>query len=76
MLTLPQQVVTQAKSAIATAPCPAAGRYGWHRPQCGGAEGVLAQWTWSCTPPPPGPDTHANTTGYGVIAQAFGQQLP
>ena len=33
--------------------------------------GVLTQWTLSCTPPPPGPDTHANTTGYGVIAQAF-----
>jgi hypothetical protein len=29
----------QATSAIATAACPAAGRYGWHRPQCGGAEG-------------------------------------
>jgi hypothetical protein len=23
-----------------------------------------------------GPNTHANTTGYGVIAQALGQQLP
>jgi len=34
------------------------------------------QWTWQCTPPPHGPDIHANTTGYGVIAQAFEQQLP
>ena len=35
--------------------------------------GVLTQWTWQCTPPPPGP----NTTGYGVIAQAaLEQQLP
>ena len=25
---------------------------------------------------PPGPNTHANTTGYGVIAQALEQQLP
>jgi lysophospholipase L1-like esterase len=29
------------------------------------------QWTWICTPPPLGPDIHANTDGYGVIAQAF-----
>jgi hypothetical protein len=27
-------------------------------------------------PPPPGPNTHAHTTGYGVIAQALEQQLP
>lgn len=27
-------------------------------------------------PPPPGPDTNVNATGYGVIAQAFEQQLP
>jgi hypothetical protein len=25
---------------------------------------------------PPGPNTHASTTGYGVIAQALEQQLP
>jgi hypothetical protein len=25
---------------------------------------------------PPGPNTYANTTGYGVIAQAPEQQLP
>ena len=45
------------------------------RPLGGGAEGVLTQWTWQGTLPPPGPDTHANTTGYGVIAQAP-EQLP
>ena len=33
-------------------------------------------WTWICTPPPLGPDIHANTAGYGVIAQAFVDQLP
>jgi lysophospholipase L1-like esterase len=34
------------------------------------------QWTWICTPPPLGPDIHANSDGYEVIAQAFEQQLP
>ena len=34
------------------------------------------QWTWICTPPPLGPDIHANNDGYEVIAQAFEQQLP
>jgi hypothetical protein len=34
------------------------------------------QWTWICTTPPLGPDIHANTVGYGVIAQAFADQLP
>jgi lysophospholipase L1-like esterase len=34
------------------------------------------QWTWICVPPPHGPDTHANSDGYGVIAQAFEQELP
>jgi lysophospholipase L1-like esterase len=33
-------------------------------------------WTWICTPPPLGPDIHANTAGYSVIAQAFADQLP
>jgi hypothetical protein len=36
----------------------------------------ICQWTWMCTPPPLGPDIHANTTGYGVIARAFADQLP
>jgi lysophospholipase L1-like esterase len=34
------------------------------------------QWTWVCAEPPHGPDIHANTDGYGVIAGAFEQQLP
>jgi lysophospholipase L1-like esterase len=34
------------------------------------------EWTWICAPPPLGPDIHANSDGYGVIAQAFEQQLP
>lgn len=39
------------------------------------------QWTWACASKPPGylgpwPDVHANTAGYGVIAQAFEQVLP
>ena len=31
----------------------------------------ICQWTWMCAPAPLGPDIHANTAGYGVIAQAF-----
>jgi len=31
----------------------------------------ICQWTWMCGAPPLGPDIHANTAGYGVIAQAF-----
>jgi hypothetical protein len=53
---------------------------GWTIPGTGplavARRGVLTQWAWQCTPPPPGPNTHANTTGYGVIAQALEQQLP
>lgn len=33
------------------------------------------EWTWICAPPPLGPDIHANTAGYGVIAQAFADEL-
>jgi len=33
----------------------------------------ICQWTWMCTA---NPDIHPNTTGYGVIAQAFEQVLP
>lgn len=32
---------------------------------------TVCEWTWSCTPGPRGPDEHANTIGYGVIALAF-----
>lgn len=34
------------------------------------------EWTWICFPPPLGPDVHPNTSGYGVIAQAFLDALP
>jgi lysophospholipase L1-like esterase len=33
-------------------------------------------WTWFCTPPPLGPDIHANSDGYKVIAKAFEDVLP
>jgi lysophospholipase L1-like esterase len=32
---------------------------------------LLCRWTWACTAPPRGPNQHANTAGYGVIARAF-----
>jgi lysophospholipase L1-like esterase len=35
----------------------------------------ICEWTWMCDPTY-GPDIHANTAGYGVIAQAFEQVLP
>jgi lysophospholipase L1-like esterase len=35
----------------------------------------VCQWTWMCVPPPRRPNIHANTTGYGVIADAFEQAL-
>ena len=31
--------------------------------------------TWICTAPPLGQDIHANSDGYGVIAEAFAEQL-
>jgi lysophospholipase L1-like esterase len=33
----------------------------------------ICQWTWMCTG---NPDVHPNTTGYGVIAEAFEDALP
>ncbi len=33
------------------------------------------QWTWAGTPPPLGPDMHANAQGYRVIAEAFARVL-
>jgi lysophospholipase L1-like esterase len=36
----------------------------------------ICQWTWMCVAPPLMPDIHANTAGYGVIAQAFASALP
>jgi lysophospholipase L1-like esterase len=35
----------------------------------------ICQWTWMCDPTY-GPDLHANTAGYGEIAQAFEPALP
>jgi lysophospholipase L1-like esterase len=32
---------------------------------------LLCRWTWECTAPPRGPNQHANTAGYRVIARAF-----
>jgi lysophospholipase L1-like esterase len=32
---------------------------------------LLCRWTWECTAPPRGPNQHADTAGYGVIARAF-----
>lgn len=32
-------------------------------------------WTWANTPPPLGPDMHANVQGYRVIAEAFARVL-
>jgi lysophospholipase L1-like esterase len=31
----------------------------------------VCSWTWTCTPPPSGPNIHANKNGYAVIANAF-----
>jgi lysophospholipase L1-like esterase len=31
----------------------------------------ICEWTWECTPPPRGPNQHANPTGYRVIANAI-----
>ncbi len=31
----------------------------------------ICQWTWACTPPPRGPNQHADQAGYAVIARAF-----
>ncbi len=35
----------------------------------------VCQWTWAGTPPPLGPDVHANREGYRVIAKAFASVL-
>ena len=32
---------------------------------------LICEWTWECAPPPRGPDEHANTIGYGIIALTF-----
>ena len=35
----------------------------------------VCSWTWACTPPPGGPNIHANKNGYAVIADAFSRAL-
>jgi lysophospholipase L1-like esterase len=35
----------------------------------------ICVWTWVCAPAPYGPDNHANSAGYGVIANAFAAEL-
>jgi lysophospholipase L1-like esterase len=37
---------------------------------------VLCQLTWSCTPPPQGPNIHANADGYRVIAGTLAALVP
>jgi lysophospholipase L1-like esterase len=32
---------------------------------------LICKWTWECTPPPRGPNQHANPAGYKVIANAI-----
>ena len=32
---------------------------------------LLCQWTWACAAPPRGPNQHANSAGYQVIARVF-----
>lgn len=36
----------------------------------------VCEWTYMCDPDPVGPDIHANTAGYAVIAEAFEAVLP
>ena len=35
----------------------------------------ICQWTWICAPAPLGPNKHANTAGYQVMAVAFAEVL-
>jgi lysophospholipase L1-like esterase len=36
---------------------------------------TVCSWTWACTPPPSGPNIHANKNGYAVIANAFSKVI-
>lgn len=36
---------------------------------------AICAWTWMCTPPPVGPNIHANAAGYGRMASAFATAL-
>ena len=35
----------------------------------------ICEWTWMCAPSPIGPNIHADSTGYQVIAVAFRQVI-
>ena len=35
------------------------------------AVAMICTYTWECTAPPVGPNIHANSLGYGIIANAF-----
>ena len=35
----------------------------------------ICEWTWMCAPSPVGPNIHANTAGYQVIAAAFARAV-
>jgi lysophospholipase L1-like esterase len=35
----------------------------------------VCTWTWACTPPPQGPNIHANQAGYAVIARALAKVI-
>jgi lysophospholipase L1-like esterase len=36
-----------------------------------GGVAAVCRWTWTCAPPPRGPNKHPNAAGYAVIARAF-----
>jgi lysophospholipase L1-like esterase len=36
---------------------------------------TVCSWTWGCTPPPSGPNIHANKNGYAVIARTFARVI-
>jgi lysophospholipase L1-like esterase len=36
---------------------------------------TVCSWTWACTPPPSGPNIHANKNGYAVIAREFARVI-
>ncbi len=37
---------------------------------------LICKYTWMCTPPPLGPNIHANDLGYSVIADTFAAAIP
>jgi lysophospholipase L1-like esterase len=47
----------------------------WEGQQLPAAVAKVCSWTWACQTPPSGPNIHANTNGYQVIANAFTKVL-